>query len=456
MFAATSIDAFDQRTPVATGSLWFEMLLAALVALTVIVVATGGHLLQTVRVLDAEGGYPVALRDDASTGGNSSVEALVGTGYQWRCTLGAAYQYHFCAHEILLDAQRRNGLDLERYDSIRLWLDYQGSGRTVRIFLRNFDPRYSVAEDPISTKFNQIEVPVTMLEDGMVDFPLSDFQVANWWMHAYEIPPGLGRPQLDNVVSIEVQTGSGQSPGDHHFRLDRIELVGQIFPTEQLYLGILGGWLCLIVAFIVNRILALKREIGTRRQREVELLEINALLDSRSKLMEHRARTDALTGAFNRRGVEDAILRGLAEWRSHGKPLSLLILDVDHFKQVNDVHGHAAGDRVLSQLAALVQANIRGNDLFARWGGEEFVLLCRNSANPQAVAFAEKLRALVAGQDFGNGLRVTVSFGVATLSQDEPLDRLFAAADAALYLAKGAGRNRVISAPHENGEPVTG
>jgi diguanylate cyclase (GGDEF)-like protein len=150
-----------------------------------------------------------------------------------------------------------------------------------------------------------------------------------------------------------------------------------------------------------------------------------------------------LTGALNRLGLEEGIRAALEDRRGTGAPLSLILLDLDHFKRINDLRGHAEGDRVLSALTRLVQNNTRETDRLARWGGEEFVLLCPNSGKHQALGLAEKLRELIAGHAFDVELPVTASFGVATLRADQTLEQLFADADAALYRAKHAGRNRV-------------
>jgi len=104
------------------------------------------------------------------------------------------------------------------------------------------------------------------------------------------------------------------------------------------------------------------------------------------------------------------------------------------------------GDQVLAALSNLVQKYIRGDDLFARWGGEEFVLVCRSTQIGQAAIIAEKLRELIANYQFVKGLHVTVSMGVATLNANEPLEQLFKSADDALYSAKHSGRNRVVVA----------
>ncbi len=160
------------------------------------------------------------------------------------------------------------------------------------------------------------------------------------------------------------------------------------------------------------------------------------------------AQRDGLTKAFNKRYFLDRLLAEFAYAKRHGANLSLLMVDADHFKKVNDVHGHVAGDVVLVKLAGIAAATIRTEDVFARYGGEEFAVICRGIAPDGAAKLSERLRKLVEQTDFiyeNKRLRVTVSIGVAgfpnvafTTSTD-----LILAADEALYDAKRAGRNRV-------------
>ena len=129
--------------------------------------------------------------------------------------------------------------------------------------------------------------------------------------------------------------------------------------------------------------------------------------------------------------------------RRYATPLSLLILDIDHFKAVNDNFGHQAGDAVLVELARFISAHVRAHDVFARWGGEEFALLAIQSDRDEAMRLAEKLRQAVAEHDFPSVERLSISIGMATYRPEEGIQALVARADEALYGAKNAGRNRV-------------
>jgi diguanylate cyclase (GGDEF)-like protein/PAS domain S-box-containing protein len=159
---------------------------------------------------------------------------------------------------------------------------------------------------------------------------------------------------------------------------------------------------------------------------------------------ERFAVTDALTGVANRHGAEVALATTLAAAARAGQPLSVAIIDVDHFKQVNDRHGHGVGDVVLRQIAGVLIGEARGSDTIVRWGGEEFVALLPGTIEG-AVAFCERVRAVVETLSTPAGA-LTVSAGVSLFAPGASLDAAVARADVQLYEAKRAGRNRVCAA----------
>ncbi|UZJ44547.1 GGDEF domain-containing protein [Marinimicrobium sp. C6131] len=413
-----------------------------LVVFTIIAIVAERPLLQTSITLDANDGF-VAKYDDSGNGGLSTSEITDPNGMSWVCNLVESDTYMYCGFELVLDEERESGLNLSNFDQVRFWMDYQGPTQSIRLYLRNYDPRYSKPHVNDSTKYNQVEFNADLAEGGQwIELSMSDFFVANWWFQANRLPPNLALPQFDNIVVIDVQTGTRGREGRHEFTLSEIEFTGQVISSERWYQGIVGTWLGLAMLFLIVRTWRLKQELNQRQARERELMQVNQLLDSRSRTLEEKSKTDPLTGAFNRKGIEDAIALGLIE-RREGKPLSLVMVDVDHFKPINDHYGHAVGDQVLTGLSALVKNNIRGTDLFARWGGEEFVLVCRDTDLREAAGLAEKLRGLLEEKEFDQVGRITASFGVATLRQGETLDEIFNRVDQALYKAKEFGRNRV-------------
>jgi len=157
-------------------------------------------------------------------------------------------------------------------------------------------------------------------------------------------------------------------------------------------------------------------------------------------------RFDPLTNIFNKRHFDESLRLSLFTANGPGKQLSLIVFDLDHFKKVNDTHGHMAGDAVLCGATAAVQAILSPTEVFGRVGGEEFAVLCQDADLACALERAESIRRAIAREPFAfeeKRLPVTVSAGVAQLAPDEEADSLFDRADAQLYVAKGAGRNCV-------------
>jgi diguanylate cyclase (GGDEF)-like protein len=160
------------------------------------------------------------------------------------------------------------------------------------------------------------------------------------------------------------------------------------------------------------------------------------------------AAVDTLTGLPNRRGVSRAFEEAMAHVRDGGK-YAVLLLDVDHFKSINDLLGHQTGDRVLAQIGRIIAENIRGVDVAGRFGGEEFLVLLRDAARERALQVAERLRVAIetGGLAYADGKPVTVSVGVAYARAADGTADVMERADRALYRAKNAGRNRVVESP---------
>lgn len=190
-------------------------------------------------------------------------------------------------------------------------------------------------------------------------------------------------------------------------------------------------------------LLEMNRELEAKiHERTHELAEANARLAQ-------LAVTDGLTGLYNHRHFHERLTLEVERSQRSGLPLSLLMLDVDHFKQFNDTYGHPAGDEVLRQLARVLGDARRANDVVARYGGEEFAVILVDTAKFTAAKVAERVRERVIANDFSDAApragRLSVSIGVATFPDDgSDAEALVRAADTALYTAKRAGRNRVV------------
>lgn len=210
--------------------------------------------------------------------------------------------------------------------------------------------------------------------------------------------------------------------------------------------GHVSGAMCLFdvepLAFDARALDALA-ETGRRLALELDLSRERVDSHERFTALSRLALTDPVTALANRRGGEEALAREVARARRTGSPLSLVLFDIDRFKNINDRAGHAVGDRVLRGISAILSASQRGSDLAMRWGGEEFLVLLPDVGLAGARIFAERVRENVQNLDVPDAGRITVSAGVSELAGEEEPAAALARADANLYRAKAAGRNRV-------------
>ncbi len=192
-----------------------------------------------------------------------------------------------------------------------------------------------------------------------------------------------------------------------------------------------------------SRLQALEAQLESAQQ------EADALREAVAS-SEMRVRLDALTGLSNRIAFEERLAEEMARQQRSNDPLALMVLDIDHFKQVNDNHGHLTGDAVLGRLGGVLRNRLRASDFAARYGGEEFVVVLPRTNRAGAVQAGEEYRRAIASTPFplkeGPALEVTVSIGVTEVTAEDTPESAFQRADEALYAAKKAGRNRVVAA----------
>lgn len=237
------------------------------------------------------------------------------------------------------------------------------------------------------------------------------------------------------ALIVLLVTRSGQQPfGDLPVHDTAVWAQELLFSMAIISIGL---------AALLSQLRANRRELETRVQ------ERTAQLQAANAQLEKLAVTDALTGLLNRRALSDLFRREIERAQRHRRELAVIMFDVDHFKAINDRHGHSAGDAVLKQIAGIAAQSTRGTDTIARYGGEEFVLIAPETDRASALDLAERMRAALQSAEIRidhQSLKVTASFGVAMLHGDDkkPEDVLHRA-DEALYAAKGAGRNRVMA-----------
>ncbi len=223
----------------------------------------------------------------------------------------------------------------------------------------------------------------------------------------------------------------------------RIILAFTVPNDKSYFLGSLNDTIFVILSQMLT--IALTFSIVLMINRKL-FLEINMHSNEKEKLllkMRRLATIDGLTEIFNRMKTEEILAKEISEFQIDANPLSVILVDVDHFKSVNDTYGHSEGDNVLRSIVSILKDNIRDSDSLGRWGGEEFLIVTPKTNVQSSYSIAQRLTKLVSNYDFANIGHVTVSMGVSTLNDGESFYELLINADKALYLAKENGRNRV-------------
>lgn len=395
------------------------------------------------RVLRIDGSGPqqaLTVVDDRESGGLSQASLHRGEkGPLMRCRLSLAHAWPYCDLQVLFGPQ---GLDMERFDTLKLWLRARGPNTSLRIFLRNSDAAHAGTGKASDLKPHELVLDPTQ-EALPVELPLRRFMVASWWLQEHKLALRDTGPQLNRVLFMSLTTGGGAPAGDYEIELERAELQGQWVAPATFRLGLILLWMGSLLAYLVWEWRLTRRQLKHSQQHKHMLQMAHAALQLKSSDLAQQALHDPLTGVLNRAGLEQQIAALQAMPEASAYPLALVFVDVDHFKRINDGHGHEVGDAVLRQFAQLLRGNLQRVDHVARWGGEEFLLLLPQTEAAEAAAVAERLRACMHAAPWPEGLQVRASFGVAACLPAQRLDDTLRAADRAMYRAKMSGRDRV-------------
>lgn len=360
---------------------------------------------------------------------------------KWVCDYKVGHSYG-CGWNLYWDPLTGEGLNLSTYHAVEITMDYEGPASRIRFFMRNYNEEYAHPNNIRSAKFMSVTFPVEETE-GPILLSLSELSVARWWLQEQNIRRRWASPEFGHIISVGVDF---IEPGVHHARVTKIVLVGEWVRKEYFLFGVLAFWMTLFLLEGLLKSFRLYKTIQRERSFVRTLESKQHILEEEKKALGILADTDPLTGVANRSGL----YAQMDKWRTAPDDgsldsIGLLLLDIDHFKQLNDSYGHDMGDKILKAFAAAVSANLREEDVFARWGGEEFVILCRNRSLAGLQSFAEKLRLLTQQFIFGAEaeISITVSIGVTLMRREEAFEESLKRADKALYIAKEKGRNRI-------------
>jgi len=371
----------------------------------------------------------------------TQVEWVDQSRVHFKCHFASAASGASCGYtyQLHMNSAVNEGVDLSRFRFLKVAIRYKGPAHYLRVAIRNYDPRFSKLDDWNTTKFNSLNLqPKDLFRPIAIN--LHEFTVPEWWVAAYDLSRDLAQPDMSNAVAFSLYLQGEAAGSDHDVEVEKIEFSGDWISAEYWYLGILCLWMIAAAWYGSAQWLRLRRQH----------VELQTEKDKFEKL----STVDGLTKVLNRHGIEQFI----ATRRSDALPTSVIVIDLDHFKKINDHRGHYAGDRVLQNVGEILRSQTRNTDGLGRWGGEEFILVCPGASLSKASDLAEKLRHRIMTTNFipEDPLSVTASFGVATAPPGGSFDEAFQQADQALYLAKSRGRNCVVCASEDQMLKVTG
>ncbi|MBR5693847.1 MAG: GGDEF domain-containing protein [Fibrobacter sp.] len=422
-----------------------NILIFVLLAATVIALFAYQNGLDDIEFLNLSD-YPYVIAESDSADGGTSAIALERTDssiivdYELR----EGYAYPYAGVKIFLGDGKTRGKDLSHYDSIFVWVKPRGEG-TVRLYMRGYDSAFYRQDDETSLKFNEVEF-FPLEETYPAVFVPQEFRVASWWVAQNEINVHKARVDLSNIPLIEIQTGTNAPLGYGTLEIRGLCFKGKKIAKVDLVTILVVIWFVTFFIILIIRFFDYSRERVANKRKQEELEKNLAALQIEKSEYEKSSKEDPLTGCLNRAGFSSILLREQENLSKNGCPVSFVMLDIDHFKDVNDTYGHSVGDEVLVNLTRLIRDKIRNTDALVRWGGEEFVILCSDTPIQNAQFLAEKLRVAIEGATLIKQQQVTCSFGIAEMIPGEDPKKLFERADKALYSAKEGGRNRVVSA----------
>lgn len=422
-----------------------NILIFVLLVFTVIAYFTYEKALDEIKFLNLSD-YPYVIAESDSIDGGGSAVRLTRTDSSivLEYELREGVDFPYAGVKILLGDGKTRGWDLSQYDSIFVWVKPRGEG-SVRLYLRGYDNAIYRENDETSLKFNMLEF-FPLNETYPAVFVPQEFHIPDWWVAQNEIDVHKARVDLSNIPLIEIQSGTRAALGYGTLEIRGLCFKGKVVKKGTLQNIVIVIWFVTFFVILVFRFFDYSRERAASRKKREELEKNLKALEIEKTEYERSSKEDPLTGCLNRAGFSSVLMREQENLAKTESPVSFVMLDIDHFKDVNDKYGHSVGDEVLVNLTKLIQSKIRNTDSLVRWGGEEFVILCSDTPIQNAQFLAEKLRMAIENTQLIKQQVVTCSFGIAEMVAGEDPKKLFERADKALYASKEGGRNRVTSA----------
>mgnify|MGYP003385251921 CR=1 FL=1 len=424
--------------PFKTIILLISLVLILLIASIISIIKYDTYAYETTTILSEDNWVKVYA--DSIDHGNSrakKINELPHKGFD--CTIKEGTDHPYCIMLNWISANEFQGMDLSKFNIMRIHGTYESPNENdfLRISLRNFDFDYTQIHKVNTYKYNTIEIQKKDISN-VIEVDLSQLIVPHWWISLMRGVNTNNLVEIDNVPLIEISTGTHATFGDHKLRISKIEFDSEIISIETVYEYIVVVWGLFIFTILTILSIYFAFTLRIKIRNENNLIQINQALAKRSKELEYVNKTDELTGVLNRAGMQAKMLECID---NHVSPITLVMIDIDFFKSINDTLGHHKGDVVLNTFGKILISFTKSNESVSRFGGEEFIFLIQNQTTKEVFEKIERLRQYIEEYDFNIDRAVTASFGIATATDKIDFKTLIEKADNALYVAKSQGRN---------------
>lgn len=402
---------------------------------------------------------------DSILGGNTTFEYTNESHSAIECIIGDAGSFNMCGnssvfadntvvtHDRLLAdlafavaISPRITLDLSAYSGAWIEIDYRGPANFIHLSLQNHEPKIGLPDASRQFRPQSVGIATSELHQPVYVL-LKEFKSADWWVSQFALHRTESYTRFDRIKAITVEVKEQAPHTKHYLEVKSIRFVGEWISKESFYFAI-------AVAFAVLLSLEGAFRVYTLYNRHRAAQKSMDVLNEHNQKLRSVAFKDELTQLLNRRAIHEIVSKSLDLKNQTG--FSIIIIDIDLFKKFNDTYGHALGDKVLVNVAQSLRQASRDYDQIARWGGEEFVVITRESHPEKLLAYAEKLREKVASTPtFNDGspdpIFVTISLGITQCGLGESFDVALERADKALYRSKEKGRNYCTVLPDDEG-----
>ncbi|HEY6527601.1 MAG TPA: GGDEF domain-containing protein [Cellvibrionaceae bacterium] len=393
---------------------------------------------------------------DADSGGNTRYEYKNDMHSAIECLIGDVGSFNMCGNGVVFidnkkityenlladlalatKISRQMSMDLSGYSGLWVDIDYRGPANYIHLSLQNHEPALDLPSAGRQFRPESVGISTAELHEP-VFVRLKEFKASDWWVSQFALHRTQSDTRFDRIRAINVEIKEQAPHSLHYLEIKSIKFVGEWISKENFYFIIAVAFAVLLslegafrVYILYNRHRAAQKKLD--------------LLSEHNQNLRSVAFKDELTQLLNRRAIHEIVSKSLD--LKNQKGLAIIVIDIDYFKKFNDTYGHALGDKVLVQVAQSLKQASRDYDQIARWGGEEFVIVTRESLPENLFAYAEKLREKVASNPiFTDGntdpIFVTISIGLTQSGVEESFDIALDRADKALYQSKQKGRNR--------------